>query len=353
MVATSDRRWELRRRRLRLAGALVFVAASGALLWWQFRPSERDRGLALAKQHRYAEAEPLLTRALERDPRDLSVVVALAAAHVKQSKLVADAEPHISRWCALEPDNAQPFQLRMDLWQRLQRHDRALQDGLRILELEPKNDAVRQEVVRLLLLAGRFDDARRECRRCLDARPGDPTLLHFLAEIEHAQGHVPQALAVLEPLLAQHPQCRPAQLLRAILVAEGETPEKAIPLLRQVIAADPDPDNQQKARYHLSQALARCGQNDEATKVLAELRRWQHGRRLLTDSQQQPDNLALQVEAAAALLELGMSAEGLQMLDDVLRRAPNLSAAHRVLADHFAKQGRNDLATEYRRRAGI
>jgi predicted Zn-dependent protease len=346
------------RSRLRvLVVGIAAVALAGAILFlWQhfYAGRERDQALTLFRAGRFDEAEPALLRLFERDPNDLTVVVALATGHLNSNRLVADAEPYLSRWCALEPNNPEPFRLRMDLWLRLQRRDRALADGQRVLELEPSHFELRKAVAWLLLSEGRFAEADAECRRCLESHPDSPPLRYLAANIEYLQGHADQAAGQLDPLVASTPPYPPAALLRAVihLQAQPPEPEPAVPLLRGVIADSADPDDRQKARYYLAQALGRLKRDAEAKQVLDEMQREREASRLAVDSNQQPRNLDLRVRAAAALLDVGKAEQGLALLQHVLERAPENAAAHAVLADYYTKQGQPDRAKYHRRFSG-
>jgi predicted Zn-dependent protease len=192
------------------------------------------------------------------------------------------------------------------------------------------------------MAAERFDEAERECLRCLEKDPNNPALLLLYAQVPFQRGDRTRAAERLDALLARHPAFSPALALRGTLYNDANPPEyaKAVPLLRQAAAESADPQVQQSARYQLSLALRGSGRPDEADQVLAELRRIQEAQRLSVDSLQQPDNLAMQVRAAEALLEAGRADEGLRLLDRVLRRDANFAAAHRVLAAYYKKHGR-------------
>src|SRR5262249_47558110 len=139
------------RRRLILVA--LFLTVTIAALLGARRLSiraERQDGLRLARAGRFAEAEPLLQRALERNSGGVQVLSALALGKLGEP----DAEDYLSRWCELCPAEARPFRLRMDLRHRTGRGARAgaerlrllgqaLGDGQRVLELEPDNDEVR------------------------------------------------------------------------------------------------------------------------------------------------------------------------------------------------------------------
>jgi tetratricopeptide (TPR) repeat protein len=264
---------------LLLAVLATGVAAVGFLWRFYLARQERAEGLRAAQTGRFSDAETLLRRALERNPDDLDVLTALAQGLLSTGQLV-EAEPYLSRWCALGPDDAAPFRRRMDLRHRRARQapaaadrqrlmEAALADGQRALELDPFDNPLAQEVVWLLLQVGRFEEADQLCRRCLERQPGDPWLTYLLAEIGHARGAATEAQALLDGLLQQHPRFTEGLLLRAVLYNEAGEPDKAVPLLRQVLELDRS--YRQEARYQLSLALARTGHAEEAQRLMAEV----------------------------------------------------------------------------------
>lgn len=329
---------------------LVAILAAGGFLLWQWRRIERqaDRmtALTLAEQGHFAQAEPLLVQALAHDSTDLPVVKALATGRLAQD---ADAEPFLARWIELDPHDALPYRLRMEMWARLFKRKAALADGLRVLALEPANDRVRRNVAWMLLAVGRLDEAEREARIGLQHLPSDADFPHILAEVLHVKGQPAQAAAVLDQLLAQHPGHTPGLLLRGRLYRDMKQPEQALPLLRRVIAESADSKDRQAARYHLAQALSRCGKPEEAEAVLREFRRVQEAERLFSDSEQQPDNHELHLRAAQELIATGEPDKAVKLLTGLLQRVPDYQPAHQLLARYYESQGQPALAAPHRR----
>jgi predicted Zn-dependent protease len=224
-----------------------------------------------------------------------------------------------------------------------------------VLEIEPDQHTLRQQVAQWLKSTGRLVEAEQECRRCLERQPKDPALLYLLAEIYQGQGRPEEAAAILDPLMRNHPGHTAARLARAILYWNANQPDQAIPLLRQVLAKDPA--LQQIARYHLSLALERTGQTEEAQRLMVEFRRhevmaelqWRQA--LDLRSKGQPANPGLQVRLAETLLEAGKSDEAVWLLERILEQDPDLAAAHQLLAAHYHQQGQAARAAEHRRRA--
>ena len=339
-----------------MPGLVVVIALAGLGYWLaNSEPDRREEALRLAKQGKLAEAEPLLVRVIERDANDAEALAALAVAKLGGTDPAA-AEQYLSRWCDLRPTESRPFQLRMDLRHstargmklhadRIRMMDTALADGRRVLELDPSNDAVRREVAWLALNVDRHADAEAECRKSLSVAPSDPWLNYLLARILHAQGRRPEAEAALDPVVQAQPTFADALLLRAILYHEADQPERAIPLLRRALDQKGCP--RRDCLYRLGLALAATGQAEEARKALAEVELLNLTNAVMND--RFPNNPAMRVQIAEAMLGVGRLSEANAELDAVLAVAPDFAPAHRVKALYFDRVGQPDRAAEHRR----
>ena len=342
----------------RVVWATLAAAALGGVAFWLARsgPEPRVEGLRLAKEGKLSEAEPLLVRAVERDGNDAEAVAAIALAKLGGTDAAA-AERYLSRWCELRPAEPRPFQLRMDLRHRTTRGMRvqadrlgmmelAFADGRRVLELDPSNDAVRREVVWLALQVGRPAEAEAECRRSLALAPADPWLHYLHARILHAQGRRPEAEAALDPVVQAQPGFADALLLRATLYHEAGQPDRAVPLLRQALEQKGCP--RRDCLYRLGLALAATGREEEARKALAEVELLNLTWAVTND--RFPNNPAMRVQIAEAMLGVGRLAEANAELDAVLAAAPDFAPAHRVKALYYDRVGQPDRAADHRRR---
>jgi Tfp pilus assembly protein PilF len=339
---------------------VILLAAAAVALAGGYRlvtRGERHAALRFAREGRFAEAEPLLQKVLARDAGDVEVLAALAVGKLGGNEPAA-ADEYLTRWCDLSPREARPYRLRMDLRHRLGRGERgtaerlrllgrALADGQHVLELEPDNDAVRREVAWLLLGVGRFAEAEQACRTCLTLAPADPWLLYLLATACHAQGNRAEAEAALDPVVRARPRFAEALLLRAVLHREADQPDQAVPLLRQALALDRCP--RKDCLHHLGLALASTGREEEARRVMAELQLLSLEESIAHDSF--PNNAAMRVQVAEAMLGAGKPEEARAVLVKVLAGDPEFAPAHRVLALYYEQQGQADRASEHRRRA--
>ncbi len=228
-----------------------------------------------------------------------------------------EAGPYLQRWCAVRPNDPEPFGKRMEYWQRLGRDAEELADGQRVLELDGSDRKVRREVARLLSATGKFQEAETQCRRCLEDEPADAESLCLLGQILRDAGREEEAAKVLDRLIAERPDFARALLLRAMLHEDADRPERAIPLLRQVLALDHGMV-EIAARYQLSLILARTGQAVEAKQVIESVEK---------------------ERLAEALFAFGKADEAIRLLQEVLQRDPGCASAQRLLVEWNSKRG--------------
>jgi predicted Zn-dependent protease len=261
-----------------LAGAILIVLAAVLAFWvWRWEPPDRENGLTLFKAGRFADAEPHLVQALQRKPDDFAVVQALAVGNLMVNK-PEQAESYLNQWCALRPQDPEPFRFRLTMRLNDRRVTEALPDGEHLLELEPNKIEVHSQMAGIFMLAGHPADAEREFRYCLTRAPGNPELQYLLADVCHTLGKNDEASRLLDSLLKDHPDESRALLLRATLYNEAATLHNdptqaglALPLLEKVAQKESRLTQQIAARYQLSLALKQLGRTAEAEKVAAEM----------------------------------------------------------------------------------
>jgi predicted Zn-dependent protease len=337
--------------RRRVVGAVVLAAlvAGGGVGWrWYQERTEREQALQLVADRHFDAAEPLLLRAHERHPQDVDPVRALAVGYL-EARRPGEAETFLNRWCLLQPQAAEPYRRRLELWMRQQKLPLATADAQAVLELEPEDYQTRRMLAQLLLVAGRYPEAEQEGRRCLQAQPNNLTLWHLLASAYRGQGRTAEAAEVLDRALRLKPDFRAALQLRGELDLEAGRPESAIPLLRQA-AAGPGPEAT-AALYPLSLALDRAGRADEARRVAAELQ-WRLAFDLWAADEHRDDSPGLQARVVEPMLAAGKAEEAVRFLTGILERKPRAAGTRQLLADCYDKMGQPQRAEEERRKAG-
>jgi predicted Zn-dependent protease len=335
----------------RLIVAAVLLVGTGVGVFALLSGGDRKRADALrdCRQGKLPQAEPVLIEILNRHPEDSEVRNALARAYTFDNR-PADALPHLSKLLEEQPDNADYLKLRMEQYGKLKQREDEYADARRLIELGAVDDKLRKSIVGLAFTVGRFAEAAQLCEEALRAEPRDRGLRLMMANILRARGDDDGAGKLLDELIREDPKNYGALFFRGVLHDENGRPDKAVELLWRVYHEDPT--RKRTCGYQLSLALSKIGQEEEARKILAEVRRLQDVLVVNEAIKGQPDNLDLQVRMAESLLKDGYTTDGLDMLQSVLRREPNYSPAHLALAAHYEKEGRADLAARHRQLAG-
>ena len=345
--SARPRRW----RGATLLAALALLVLGAFFGWRGLRDqAERRQALELADRGHFDVAEPLLLHAQERHPADVAVVRALALGYFSANQR-AEAQTFLDRWCDLQPQEKEPYKQRLDFWMRQQRLAEALADAERVLQLDPHDAEVHRLKARVLLLSARHEEAEQECLRCLQVEPDNPDLQFLLAWIYHHQGRTAEATVLAERVVRARPTFGGGLVLRGELYLEAEQPQPAIPLLRQAAAVQTGPE-QIRALYQLSLALTRAGQEDEAKKVLAELR-WRQALETWSRDPHRDAQTELQIPVFETLVAAGKTTEALRFLEGIVQRNPTATGPHHLLAAYYEKQGLPERAAEHRRRAGL
>ena len=327
---------------------VLIVGGGGALFLLDRTSRDRRDGLEAAKAGDFKKAEPLLKRALEREPDEVEIVEALARGYIRERD-PANAEAYLGKWVQLRPDAPEPRKLRMEFYQQAKKLEEAYPDAQKLLSLDPGNSQLRRTVMGLAFGLGEFASAEEHCRSLIRDFPKDDGLQVMLANVRRARGDPAEAATILDRVLKVNPTHGGALQVRAVLFEEANQPGDAIPLLREALRLDPS--QYRKVGMRLAVMLERTGQSAEAEKVLAEVRRLQDVMTIEEGVLAQPDNLELRVRAGEQLLAAGHHADGVKMLLTVFNIDPTNRPAHRALAAHFEKIGQPDRAAQHRRAA--
>jgi tetratricopeptide (TPR) repeat protein len=340
----SAPRW----RRWAAAVALGGLALAGLFGWRWFQDrSERDQALLLAESNEFAAAQPRLQRLHERHPQDVAVVRALALGHLGAGHF-DEAETYLGRWCALQPEQAEPYRRRLDLWMKQLKIEQALADAGHVLRLEPHDLDTRKLLAHLLVLDCRYAQAEPEALRCLRAEPNNVRVWYFLAKSYRGLGRTALAVEWADRIVGTGLDFLPGLQLRAELHLDAGEVEPAIRLFRK---ASTTPGREGLAMlYPLSLALARAGRHAESQQVLAEMR-WRQAQALWSEDEHRDDNVGLQERVVEALLAAGKGDEAVRFLKDVLERGRNAAGTHQLLAVCYDKLGQPERAAEHRRQA--
>jgi tetratricopeptide (TPR) repeat protein len=325
------------------AGALValkrapeaeksYRRAMGLRPAWALPPA--SLGLLLVRtEGRAREAEPLLRRALELDPKNLTAAVALAELRAR----AGDAAESVTLWrraAELKPDDA-------SLWTSLARAEAGAKDGAaalksfgRAIEAEPGNVEARLGRADLLIASGEKERALEDVRALEAPSKSDWKLAVAIANRFGLAGHKEEARRLYDSLAEEAKASAEGRALHAALAEVGceETPESRASLERLVSS---DPKN--------AAALACLGL---LTRTAEPERSLDFYRRA---SEAEPRNVDHAVGYAAALVQLRRFAEAVALLRRVTDAAPDKYEARANLAAAlYEMKLYNEAVVEYK-----
>ena len=149
-----------------------------------------------------------------------------------------------------------------------------------------------------------------------------------LARCEIEAGRVPEARALLQELVADHPNFAAALVELSKLDLDDGQYEQAAELLSRAVTADPSSD---AAWYNLAIARERLGRADEAAEPLAKWNELQQARLRLREQldriKSDPADIDARVTAGEICLAIGDAAQALRHFTAALGQNPDHAAA--------------------------
>lgn len=292
---------------------------------------------------------PVLHRCLDRDPEDPELLKCVVRTHVRAGTPDSELEPYIIRWSEVSPNDPEPLRLRMALLWRHFRYTEQLALTERYVELVPNDQNVRRELAELYSWVGRYDDSRQEFAKLIRNSTEPPGDLQIgLARAEMALGNVPEAARLLDEALSRTPNHPIALLERGIAYTKQGDDKRAIALFQRIKGLT---GNQRMSLLlNYGQALNRTGQVEEAKKKFSDLDQLQTALHYRDNARDCPGDMAIQVRAARSLLDAGELEETYKLLDGAIARIGPDRQALTLLADCYARLGRQELARTTRER---
>ena len=301
------------------AAAVAPAAASSGAEW-------RARGNAALAQGALDEAARCYREAAA-DPGDASARVNLgyvlleqgqageAAATLAQAVALASSQPGLLADASFLLARAQRATGRVEA---------AVASYQAALAARPGFDEALQELVPLLLAAGRAQDALAAARAAAGAAPSSVRSM-LLARALHAGGEAQAALQALDAVLAPEPDHLGALEARGNLLLELGRPQEALAAVERAVAGHGAPPD---SLAHLSAALLKLDRPGEALERADEALRLQPEHRAALHNEAQALTHLLRVEEAR---EVARRAVALHPGDADLRW--NLAVAHLLLGE--------------------
>jgi tetratricopeptide (TPR) repeat protein len=258
---------------------------------------------------------------------------------------------YLERWSKEAPEAALPLFWRGWVLERLYRHEEALKDYQRALELDPDLTPARLRLAEIYLERADPPAAQPLLERLRQQFPDRADVLARLGECRFQQGRVDEARPLMEAAVVQLPD-DPALLidLAKLDLQEGR-PAEAEQWLRRALKAD---HYDVEAGYNLAACLRAQGRNEEANAALKEYEDHkavlQQANRMLNEEMRNPSKgPAVPSEIGGLFLRMGQDRLGLYWLNQALERDPGHRRSHQVLAEYFERKGDHDKAAAHRR----
>ena len=303
-----------------------------------------------ARGNRFAEAEPDLVRAyrLKLEPQ-ADVAMELARGYLSTFRLSQAAEP-IERWRTLAPEDPRPYLWRNEIETRSDGLGGTIIDNYRAaLRRDPNLDEARRKLADQLSRESRFAEADREYNTCLRHNPEDTAALVGLGRSAFQQGDLEAAIRHFEAALKANPrQSEALKELSQIELRRGRYREACdrMERLTQIEPFNAD------IRYSFAEALRLAGDTarsrTESERSAALRKDDERIEQLRNALLRRPDDVEARFEVAKWMLDHGHQTEALDWTAVILRAAPDHAPTHRLLADHYQKQGNAGLANYHR-----
>ena len=307
------------------------------------------RGLLLARMNQTTEAEPLLLKALDNEPR-IDPEIAEALTHIYLGTFRLGRAAHLlDRWTEDWPDDARPFFLRTEIEGRNDASSELIithcQEALR---RDPAYHQARLRLADSLRLSHRNSEAATEYATYLEAQPNDP--LGHLGAAQNAldMGDTTRSLHHLDRALALSPRDSVILGTRAVLEIHLGHLDAARRYLDLAIEVDPFNYNN---HYQRMLVLNRQGKREAAQSEQLAIKRIRQDEAAFSEISRQlkehPLDLKFRSQAAKWLMTHGHEMEAIDWAKLVLDSDPSDPEINRLLADHYRRKGNLGLANFY------
>ena len=304
-----------------------------------------ERDLLLVQQGVIGETDARLRATVNPDHPDVRLVLeALARGYILNERW-ADARQACELWRALEPDA--PWAWLWGGWvsERMVQVEQAEEFYRRALELAPDDRDARVAFARVQVRQRNPAAAAPHYEWVLARDPDDAEALLGLAQCRIEGGRVQDAVPLIERVLTREPTSNLAMSLRGRAAMEGGDPAGAERWLRQAFRAEP---GDAEALHLLVLSLRAQKKDEEAGQFAGRLEALQKDLRRLTELTRMIGPQLAEAgpcyEAGVIALRIGRTQQGLNLLQDALRRKGDHRPTHAALAAHYRQLGRLDLA---------
>ncbi len=311
---------------------------------------QNERRLTAARSGDLESSEPFLPQLLtsdELEPQD--VCEAFVVGYLSRFRM-DEAVRLTEVWKQDFPDDFRPYAHRAIIAQMATDWTLAVDEFQKAVD---RGDSRSETLIRFGLCCIEINEPQRALpsfTKCTNLFPEETEGWLGLADTQNRLGNTADARISYERCLELDPLCWDAELRLARLLLGNGNAVEAEARLRRLAEIWPEDAG---TLFQFGQALQALGRTEEAAQAAV---RWEAADRqtelmeqLLTDLQQQPQNVALRSQIGVMMMKHYSRSMAVQFLEAVLLEEPDNESAHEALADYFDKHGQADVAEQHRR----
>jgi Tfp pilus assembly protein PilF len=252
-------------------------------------------------------------------------------------------------WLDWRPDAVKPRLLRADLFSRIQKYSAAVDEYKALLLIHPDCVEARTNLGENLLQLNLAKEAAEQLQVSYEDQPSDRVAL-LLAKCLIQLDGADKAKALLLEFRNSPNEAVRSQILEELgrWHSDRNEPETAVGYLEETVRLAPESTS---AWHTLSTVYAMLGRSEDAERAQTvshtTQQRSQRLFNVVTELSAKPESIQLRLEAASILFEQKMDTDAVAWLRTILSIDVNHQEANRMLAIHYRKSGREDLAAEH------
>jgi putative PEP-CTERM system TPR-repeat lipoprotein len=286
-----------------------------------------DLGALFLLRARYTEAEAAFKQAIALDPRSVDAHLALATLY-RNTNRQPDAEQYLKKALDIDPESVAANRMLADLYLTSGRAA-AAEAPLRKASAKADDVSSRMELADYYIRQNRPNDARPVLEEVARDPRGYAVATTRLAGLEYAAGHIKEAHALVDAVLAKQPDNPIALVSKGRWLLIEQKLDDALAAAQAAAKADPQ---YAEAHFLLGQVYSARKEPEKALASFLEVLRLNPN--------------AVEAEKAAALLQLqaGRRDVGLQFAEQAVKARPDDVNARLLLVRAMLANGQIDRA---------